>query len=266
METKKESVSAYDTLIQKTKDRIQELQMEGLTAGKTAEEVIKLKLAHDLERAAKGSGKVVTSTDRAEWDRLGDQLAKVTEFNSRMRELKSTAGEFASGFAKDLSHGLNVMDALRNAAGKLGDQLIDIGTKKLVSMAVEQTASMFGPATAASTVFTTTAQTMGATWIASAEIAALILGGATKTEAIERVLSAQTAGATVAAGGAAGGAALEAGGIVAGLAINGPMIAVMAAIVALGATVSAFAPKTKPEAKPDPANNDNTPQTKGAAA
>lgn len=65
-------VSAYEMLIERTKDRIEELKVEAQTAGQTADAVIKLKLQHDAERAAKKAG---VEVNQAELDVLKEELA-----------------------------------------------------------------------------------------------------------------------------------------------------------------------------------------------
>lgn len=74
-----QAVSSYDNLIQRTKDRIDELDLETRSVGQSNEAVIKLKLAHDLERAAKKDGITISEQMRAENDRLGTSLAASTE-------------------------------------------------------------------------------------------------------------------------------------------------------------------------------------------
>ena len=104
-----EAVSAYDNLIQRTKDRIDELDLETRSVGQTNEAVIKLKLAHDLERAAQKSGIDVTGAMRAEWDRLGISLAASTEALAQAKrgieltkEAQRELGDEFSTFADDV--------------------------------------------------------------------------------------------------------------------------------------------------------------------
>lgn len=121
----KESISSYETLIQRTKDRIEELQLEAQYADKTAGAVVKLKLAHDLERAAKKSGVEVTAEMRAEWDRYGDSMAAAVKRNEdakRSQDLlkssfESSAGAFKS-FAETLITGTGGLDAALKGLGK----------------------------------------------------------------------------------------------------------------------------------------------------
>lgn len=116
------AASAYENLIQRTKDRIEELEKEAEYASKTATEVIKLKLAHDLERAAKKDGKTVTQEMRQEWDKLGDALANATQKAEAARRAQQlfkqsvdfTADAWAS-FAEDILTGTDgIMGALKN--------------------------------------------------------------------------------------------------------------------------------------------------------
>jgi hypothetical protein len=171
-----------------------------------------------------------------EWQKMMDSpLAKAMAFNIVLKDINNTAGDLASGFVKDLSKGVDIMDALRSAAGKLGDILVDLGTKRLVSMAVGQFANMLpggsGDTTSASatsaTILASGGQAAGAAIVAAATEAAAILG-----------LSGSTTGTEVAVGGAAAGESLAVGGTTAGLAINGPLVLLMAAIVAVGAALN----------------------------
>lgn len=84
-EISKKETSAYDTLVQRTKDRIEELEFEARTAGMTANAVLVLKTAHDLERAAKTANKTVTAEQREEWRKYGEAVADATR---RLAEAK----------------------------------------------------------------------------------------------------------------------------------------------------------------------------------
>ena len=104
-----EAISAYDSLIQRTKDRIEELDLETKSVGLNTDAVIKLKLAHDLERAAQKSGIEVTGDMRAEWDRLGTSLAASTDGLAKAkrgleltREAQRELGDDFSTFADDV--------------------------------------------------------------------------------------------------------------------------------------------------------------------
>ncbi len=132
-----ETISAYDNLIQRTKDRIEELQLEAQYADKTAAAVVKLKLAHDLERAAKKSGVDVTAEMRAEWDRYGDAMAaaiKQTEDAKRSQEqlrasFDNSAGAFKS-FAEQLLTG---SDGINGALKGLGKSSLSNSLDALIS-------------------------------------------------------------------------------------------------------------------------------------
>lgn len=69
---------AYDNLIQRARDRIDELKLEAATAGLTGDAVLKLKIMHELERAAKKDNIAVTDQLRASWKGLADELANAT--------------------------------------------------------------------------------------------------------------------------------------------------------------------------------------------
>jgi hypothetical protein len=173
------------------------------------------------------------------YPQVGDALkspeAAAMRFNNVLKSINDTAGEFTSTLAKDLAHGVNLMDALRSAAAKFGDQLIDIGTKRLTAMGLNAAASSLGiggtdvgqAGLTGGTALAAGGAQAGAAIIAAATEAASILG-----------LSGALTGTEVAAGGTEAGTALAIGGTVAGTAINGPLVLLMAAIVAVGAALN----------------------------
>lgn len=71
----KDQVNSYTQLIQKTKDRVEELELEAQTYGKTSAEVVKLKLQHDAERAAKQAN---VRLNQEELNQLKEKLALAT--------------------------------------------------------------------------------------------------------------------------------------------------------------------------------------------
>lgn len=73
-------INQYQQLMDRTRDRIEELRLEGTTAGQTAGAVSALKLQHEAERAAKQSGVPV---NQKRLDQLKDELVLA----ERMRAL-----------------------------------------------------------------------------------------------------------------------------------------------------------------------------------
>lgn len=123
-----EASSAYEMLIKRTQDRVKELELEIASVGGARDQVIKLKLAHDLERAALSSGVTVTKEMRDEWDKLGDKLASSTgRLEDSRRALESTreaqramADEFAT-FAEDITlGGQKIGDAFASLSKSFG--------------------------------------------------------------------------------------------------------------------------------------------------
>lgn len=78
--TTKASVSAYQQLIQRTRDRNAELKEEATQAGRTGNAVLALKLQHDAERAAKQSGVKVNQTVL---DQLKQELTLRTDLKAK---------------------------------------------------------------------------------------------------------------------------------------------------------------------------------------
>lgn len=79
------SVSAYESLIQRTKDRIEELKFEATAAGQTMGAVEALRLQHEAERAAKKAGTQVNQ-------QLLDQLKSELILLERQKALRDATG------------------------------------------------------------------------------------------------------------------------------------------------------------------------------
>jgi hypothetical protein len=71
-EAQRAQANGYDLLIQKTKDRIEELQLEAQVAGQASDAVLKLRLQHEAERAAKKAG---VEVNQQVLDQLKEELA-----------------------------------------------------------------------------------------------------------------------------------------------------------------------------------------------
>lgn len=190
-------------------------------------------------------------------DFMNDGLSATLRVNAALKDINTAAGDFSSGFLKDMAHGVAPMDALANGAKRLADNLIDAAGKKLSSLAVGSLADVLGlgaqtsastaGATSAATILTSAGANVAASMIAGATAAAKILG-LTIPEAASSLPAAGGLTATeVTTGGAAGGAALQAGGIAAGLAASGPFIAITAAIIAAAAIAESLIGKAKKE-------------------
>lgn len=119
----REGASAYELLIKRTEDRIDELDLEARSVGKTTDEVVKLKLAHDLERAAMKSGIDVTEEMRGEWDKLGSRLGDATR---RLNEAKRAQDLLLEG-QREVGRGLTAfVEEMALGAGKLTDALASL--------------------------------------------------------------------------------------------------------------------------------------------
>ncbi|MFA7308263.1 MAG: phage tail length tape measure family protein, partial [Hyphomicrobium sp.] len=91
----KATVSAYDQLIQRTKDRIEQLRLEAQTAGQTGEAVLKLRLQHEAERAAKKSGIALNQEyidQLKEEYAAADRLARVAQVRANIEFDRATMG------------------------------------------------------------------------------------------------------------------------------------------------------------------------------
>ncbi|WP_267424813.1 hypothetical protein [Methylobacterium sp. GC_Met_2] len=104
-----DATSSYDSLIQRTKDHIEEMDLETRSVGMNTDAVIKMKLAHDLQRAAEKSGIDVTDAMRQKWDGLGtsvaastDALAKAKRGLELTKEAQRELSDDFSTFADDV--------------------------------------------------------------------------------------------------------------------------------------------------------------------
>jgi hypothetical protein len=135
------AISSYDNLIKRTQDHIDELTLEADSVGKDAAAVIKLKLAHDLARAAQKDGTEVTEAMRAEWDRLGDTLATSTENLKKAKfafeGIKDGQRELASDFTQFIED--------ITVGGQKLDQALQSLAKTLSSSALKAIISGEGP-------------------------------------------------------------------------------------------------------------------------
>jgi hypothetical protein len=109
----KATTSAYESLVQRTKDRIEELRLEAAVVGQSGEAVLKLKLAHELERAAKRSSIPITREMREEWKLLGDEAERASQTLSSTRLLSDLAFERAQVGRTDIEQ--QIASTLRQA-------------------------------------------------------------------------------------------------------------------------------------------------------
>ena len=137
-------------LLQKAQDKGrsvsegQRIEIEKLATeyGKAAEKVSALALAEELrfERdqlfRSPAEQRVQSTLRSAGIDPEGDYgqiLAGQIRLNEALAEAKDLTLDFAQGFTQDLMNGVSAMDALANAAGRLGQQLISIAANALIN-------------------------------------------------------------------------------------------------------------------------------------
>lgn len=63
----------------------------------------------------------------------GQFLAGQIRLNEKLAEARDLSLDFAQGFTQDLLNGVSAMDALANAAGRLGDKLIDMALNQAIN-------------------------------------------------------------------------------------------------------------------------------------
>ena len=137
-------------LLQKAQDKGrsvsegQRIEIEKLATeyGKAAEKVSALALAEELrfERdqmfRSPAEQRVQSTLRSAGIDPEGDYgklLAGQIRLNEALAEAKDLTLDFAQSFTQDLMNGVKFMDALTNAAGQLGQQLISMATNQLIN-------------------------------------------------------------------------------------------------------------------------------------
>ena len=137
-------------LLQKAQDKGrtvsagQRIEIEKLATeyGKAAEKVSALALAEELrfERdqmfRSPAEQRVQSTLRSAGIDPEGDYgklLAGQIRLNEALAEAKDLTLDFAQGFTQDLMNGVSAMDALANAAVRLGQQLISIAANALIN-------------------------------------------------------------------------------------------------------------------------------------
>jgi len=143
-----EQISAYQQLIEKTRDRIEELKLEAETAGQTSDAVLKLKLQHDAERAAKKSG---VQVNQEELDGLKEEialrtrLAALADIKAQIQFDKDTQGlspedaQIAQTLRKvypDVTTAINSTEAANirlNNSFKAGQEIVSSFGNELVS-------------------------------------------------------------------------------------------------------------------------------------
>lgn len=148
-------------LLQKAQDKgrtvsaAQRAEIDALAEsyGKAAERVAAMQMAEDLqfERAqmfrSPTEQKVSSQLRGAGIDAnsgYGQFLAQQIRLNEKLAEAKDLATDFAQGFAQDLLNGASAMDALKNAAGRLGSKLIEMGTNQVINSLFGSLAGSFG--------------------------------------------------------------------------------------------------------------------------
>lgn len=100
-------------------------------AGATAEYTAKQNLFNEAVR----NHKVLTDEDRAAIAAQAKVLGDAVSAAHHMKDALDQTQTFASGFFTDLSHGVTVVDSLRNATTKLSDALIKMASDKLIANA-----------------------------------------------------------------------------------------------------------------------------------
>jgi hypothetical protein len=87
----------------------------------------------DLDKQIASVQKSIHGTDWSKF--MNDGLSSAMRLTDAFKQMSDMTTTFASGFVKDLAHGVSSTDALRNAMTRLMDTLIDMIVKQLVQKA-----------------------------------------------------------------------------------------------------------------------------------
>ncbi|MBX3537678.1 MAG: phage tail length tape measure family protein [Chelatococcus sp.] len=129
--------SAIDGLIQSTDMRIDQLKLEAQGYGRSSEEILRLRAAHQLLKAEQRDGKSATDAQRQSYEQQTQDLirwTKATEDSQRatraLNDAQQFLGDNLSAFVEDLVSGTGSLDdALRN----LGDVFLRSGLQALLT-------------------------------------------------------------------------------------------------------------------------------------
>lgn len=95
---------------------------------------IEQRVASDLRSAGIDAGSAI-----------GQLMADQIRLNEQLRIGKDLAGDFASGFIRDLRQGTSAIDALTNALNRMADKLLQMANDKMIAGLMSGVTSMFGP-------------------------------------------------------------------------------------------------------------------------
>jgi hypothetical protein len=113
----------YDNAVQRVRDQIAELELQSQWYGKNSEEVLKLKTAHDLLRAAKRAGREETPELLAEIDAEATRYAKLRAEVERVAEARRMVESFGSSIVSAFMSGGNAIEKMTGSLASLGQQL-----------------------------------------------------------------------------------------------------------------------------------------------
>lgn len=128
-------------LLDQIQRRTEALRVEADMFGRSTYAIERARAAQELLSRAKSAGIPITDTLRQKIEATASAYAQeaarleaLKTAQQTLNELRSTATEFASGFAKDLSNGVSATEALGNALDRLKDKLIDLASSKLIDI------------------------------------------------------------------------------------------------------------------------------------
>jgi hypothetical protein len=123
--------------------------------GNAAQEAAELRLQSNIDFKADTFGlsdidkqiaSILRQTYGSEWKSMMDSpIAQTMRWQATLEKVNGTLGNLVSTLATDLAKGVNGFDSLAAAAGRLGNQLIDMASKQLVQQALGPLMSGGGP-------------------------------------------------------------------------------------------------------------------------
>jgi hypothetical protein len=136
-------VNQWESATESFQQRIEATQLEISTMGQSTEAINRQKAAFDLLNQAKQAGIPITASVTAQINALATESASTTAQLERMTQaandnsaIWSQAEDGVSSVIKTWAHGGDVLDAIGNKLGDIGDMLIDMAVRDLFGAAL----------------------------------------------------------------------------------------------------------------------------------
>jgi hypothetical protein len=101
------------------------------------QQLFKTQVNQSVDQILRANG-IPSASDRAA------AIRDYMQMTDALRQMNDVGGTFASGFLTDISHGVNAVDAMRNALTRMADTLIDMAARQLFNSALGGLGSALG--------------------------------------------------------------------------------------------------------------------------